>query len=112
MTKRLKAFHIENTRHTDTDAGWDIYLFADGSPIGTMVWFFYGHCGTLGNIEAEDGNFELDEVFSDREIELLWRLDFRKIAPPQGVCQRVLTEEEFESGNPIDIVKQKIGLAA
>ena len=112
MAKRLKAFHIENTRHVNTDAGWDIYLFVDGSPTGTMVWFFYDHGGSLGNIEAEEGNLDLDDAFSDREIDLLWSMDFRKLTPPQGVRQRVLTDAEFSSGRPIDIVQQKIGLAA
>jgi hypothetical protein len=77
-----------------------------------MVWFFYGHCGTLGNIEAEAGYLDLEDEFSDREIDLLWNMDFRKLTPPTGVQQRVLTDAEFESGSPIDIVTQKIGLAA
>jgi hypothetical protein len=112
MAKRLKAFHIENTRHSDTDAGWDIYLFADGSPTGTMVWFFYDFGGSLGHIEAEEGNLDLDDVFTDREIDRLWDGDFRKIVPPQGVRHRVLNDDQFHSGRPIDIVRQGLGLAA
>lgn len=111
MSKRLKAFHIENARHADSDAGWDIYLFVEGSPLGTIVWFFYDHGGSLGHIEAEEG-LDLDDVFSEREIEKLWGGDFRKIVPPGGVRQRVLTEDQFWSGKPIEIVQQGTGLVA
>ena len=112
MAKRVKAFHIENTRHADSDAGWDIYLFVDGTPTGTMVWFFYDHGGSLGNIEAEEGRLDLDDVFSEREIDLLWSMDFRQLTPPQGVRQRVLSEDQFFSARPEEIVAQGIGLVA
>lgn len=115
MAKRLKAFHIENARiaEENNDAGWDIYLFLDGSPTGTLVWFFYDFGGSLGNIEAEEGEFDLDDCFTEREIDRLWDGDFRKLKPPQGVRHRVLTADEFHSNlKPIEIVQQGIGLAA
>ena len=112
MAKRLKAFHIENARHADTDAGWDVYLFVDGTPTGTMVWFFYDHGGSMGAIEVEEGRLDLDDVFTDREIEKVEEMDFRVLTPPAGVRQRVLTDEEFYSKDPAEIIAQGIGLAA
>lgn len=110
MAKRLKAFHIENARHADSDAGWDIYLFVDGTPTGTIVWFFYDWGGSLGNIEAEEGRLDLDDVFSESEIGDLWDMDFRQLTPPQGARQRVLSEDQFFSAKPEEIVAQGIGL--
>ena len=110
MPKRLKAFHIENARLTDSDAGWDIYLFVDGTEFGTIVWKFYGHCGSLGNVDAENGEIDMDDVFSDREIDRIWDGEFRVMTPPRGVRQRVLTEEQFHSDlKPSEIVREGIG---
>ena len=115
MAKRLKAYHIENARINEegNDAGWDIYLFLDGSPTGMLVWFFYDFGGSLGNVESDPNDLELDDVFSEREIDSLWGMKFRKLIPPQGVRRRVLTADEFHSNlKPIEIVQQGIGLAA
>jgi hypothetical protein len=112
MAKRLRAFHIENARVEDCDAGWDIYLFDDGTELGTIVWFFYGGCGTLGNIEVECG-LDLDDVFTDREIERLWEMEFSKPKNKLGTRYRMLSVQDWDSmASPAAAVRNNMGQLA